>query len=83
MTYWTVWALLMGLLASTVVLNQFALGLWGTVLALAIACLKALLVAVFYMHLRHSPAFIRLVAGAALLWICLLFALSWADFLSR
>ncbi|MBN9417997.1 MAG: cytochrome C oxidase subunit IV family protein [Candidatus Eremiobacteraeota bacterium] len=83
MTYWLIWAVLMALLVLTVVLNMFHLGVWGTVLGLIIACIKALLVAVFYMHLRHSPAFIRLAAGAALLWICFMFALSWADFLSR
>lgn len=83
MTYWIIWAVLMGLLALTVAINQVALGIWGTVLALLIAFVKALLVAVFYMHLRHSPALVRLFAGAALLWIGLMFMLSWADFLSR
>ncbi|MBX3169524.1 MAG: cytochrome C oxidase subunit IV family protein [Candidatus Eremiobacteraeota bacterium] len=83
MTYWIVWLVLVALLVLTVAINHFSLGIWGTVLALVIAGLKALLVAVFYMHLRQSSPLIRLVAGAALLWIGLLFALSWADFLSR
>ena len=83
MTYWIVWAGLMGLLLLTVLLNQFALGIWGTPLALLIAGLKSVLVATFYMHLRHSPGLIGLAAGAALLWIALMFLLSWADFLSR
>lgn len=83
MTYWIIWAVLMGLLVLTVVINQVALGIWGTVMALLIAGVKSLLVAVFYMHLSNSPALVRLFAGAALLWIGLMFMLSWADFLSR
>jgi len=82
-TYWMVWLVLMLLLGLTVWLSSLSLGMWGTLLALLIACIKALLVAVFYMHLRHSSGLIRLAAGAALLWITFLFALSWADFLSR
>ena len=81
--YWIIWALLMLLLGLTVFLSALSLGFWGTPLALLIATVKALLVAVFYMHLRHSSALIRLAAGAALLWLSLLFTLTWADFLSR
>ncbi|MBS2037992.1 cytochrome C oxidase subunit IV family protein [bacterium] len=83
MTYWLIWAVLMALLGLTVLINHWALGVWGTVLALLVASTKALLVALFYMHLRHSSGLIRLASGAALLWVAVMFLLSWADFLSR
>ncbi len=59
------------------------LGPWNTVVALVIACLKATLVILFFMHLRWSTPLNRVVWLSALLWLAILIGLSSMDFLSR
>ena len=48
-----------------------------------IACIKALLVAVFFMRLRSSDVLTRLAAAAGVLWILILLTLGLADVLTR
>jgi cytochrome c oxidase subunit IV len=59
------------------------LGAWNTPVALAIAGIKMLLVALFFMHLRWGPGLDRLVAVAALFWWGILITITLADVLSR
>jgi len=59
------------------------LGAFNTVVALVIAFTKATLVALFFMHLRWSPALQRIVGVAALLWLAILIALTLSDYLTR
>src|SRR5436190_11567011 len=54
-----------------------------TPVALAIAAAKAGLVMLFFMHLRQSPWLIWLVAFGSLLWLAIMLALTFADYLSR
>jgi cytochrome c oxidase subunit 4 len=35
------------------------------------------------MHLRHAGALLRIAALAGLLWLSLLFGLSWSDYATR
>ena len=51
--------------------------------ALAIATIKAALVAAFFMHLRHEERLIRVMASAGLLWLALLFLLVLTDLMTR
>ncbi len=60
--YFTVWSVLLVLTAVTVAVSYLNLGLWNASVALAIASLKAGLVALYFMHLRHE---IKLVLGFA------------------
>jgi cytochrome c oxidase subunit 4 len=62
-TYLIVWASLLALTAVTVAVSYLDLGLWNAAAALAIASVKAGLVALYFMHLRHE---IKLVLGFAL-----------------
>ena len=62
-TYLTVWAVLLVLTAVTVAVSYLNLGLWNAAAALSIASLKAALVALYFMHLRHE---IKLVLGFAI-----------------
>jgi cytochrome c oxidase subunit 4 len=78
-----VWAALMVLLLLTVASTWLRLGAWNSVLNLAIATLKALLVAIFFMRLRRASALLRLVAAAALLALAVLFGLSHTDYATR
>lgn len=51
--------------------------------SLAIATVKAALVAAFFMHLRHEERLIRVMASTGLLWLALLFLLVLTDLLTR
>src|SRR5262249_27568342 len=53
-TYYGVFAALIALTVLTVLLSFLHLGNWHTVVGLIIAAAKALLVALFFMHLIHS-----------------------------
>ena len=77
------WVALMALLAATFALAHLNLGAWNPVVALAIAAAKAVLVALFFMHLKRSSALIVLFALVALFALSLLFGLSGADYATR
>jgi cytochrome c oxidase subunit 4 len=74
---------LLALLATTVGLAQLPLGPASTVVSLAIAIVKAGLVVVFFMHLRVAKRTTWLFAGAAIIWLTLLFSLTFADYATR
>jgi len=78
-----VWAGLMVLLGLTLGGAFLPLGRLNLVLALAIGTAKALLVAVFFMHLRRPDPLLRLAATTALFFVCFLALLTFADVLTR
>jgi cytochrome c oxidase subunit 4 len=78
-----VWAMLMLLVLLTLGLAYLPLGRFNMPLALLIAAAKALLIGVVFMELRLAKSFIRLAAGAAFLWIAVMFALTFSDLASR
>jgi cytochrome c oxidase subunit IV len=59
------------------------LGVFSTVIALSIACGKMLLVALFFMHIRHSTKLTKLVVAGGLLWLMILLVLTMSDFVTR
>jgi len=78
------WAALMALLAATFFLAHVKMGgAWNPVAALAIAAAKAILVALFFMHLKRSSALTVLFALVALFALAILFTLSGADYATR
>ncbi len=62
---------LMLLTALTVATSRIDLGDWNVALALGIACTKAALVALFFMHLKYENKFLMVVLGAAALFAVL------------
>jgi cytochrome c oxidase subunit IV len=62
-TYIIVWGVLLVMTALTVGISFLDLGIWNAAAALSIASLKAVLVALYFMHLRHE---IKLVLGFAI-----------------
>jgi cytochrome c oxidase subunit 4 len=84
---WTTYVFVLGaLLVATILTTLVAyvdLGPFSVVVALAIACCKMLLVALFFMHIRHSTKLTRLVVLGGLLWLSILLLLTLTDFLSR
>jgi cytochrome c oxidase subunit 4 len=59
------------------------LGAFSVVAALAIAVCKMLLVALFFMHVRHSTKLTKLVVLGGLLWLVILLMLTLSDFTTR
>ena len=59
------------------------LGRLNTVVALIIAVCKALLVALYFMHLRYSTRLTWVVTGGGLLWLGILIGLTMSDYLTR
>lgn len=55
----------------------------NTVVALAIAVVKASLVVLFFMHIRYSSHLSRLVVVAGLFWLAILIALTASDVFTR
>jgi cytochrome c oxidase subunit 4 len=83
-TYFMVWAALMVLTVVTAAVSFVDLGQWSLPVALAIASGKALLVALFFMHLRYEHSkIVWLWALAGLFWLSILFFLSMTDFGTR
>ena len=56
---------------------------WNIILALAIAIVKASLVAAYFMHLRYSSKLTLLVAGAGFIWLAHLLVFTFSDYLTR
>ncbi|HUI55599.1 MAG TPA: cytochrome C oxidase subunit IV family protein [Bryobacteraceae bacterium] len=82
-TYTLVFA---ALIIATIVTTAVAfvdLGPFSVVVALVIAVCKMLLVALFFMHVRHSTRLTRLVVMGGLLWLFLLILLTLGDVVTR
>jgi cytochrome c oxidase subunit 4 len=78
--------ILLALLCLTVITTLVAfvdLGDFSVVVALAIAVVKMLLVALFFMHLRYSTKLTRLVIVGGLMWLAILLLLTLSDFFTR
>lgn len=82
-TYYIVFGTLLCLTGATTGIAYIDLGVWNTAVALAIAVGKASLVAIFFMHLRWSVGMTRIVACAAIFWLCIMLALTLGDAFSR
>ena len=67
---------LLALTATTVAVAYLDLGRLNTVVALVIAFAKALLVALFFMHLRYSSQLTKIVVAAGLAWLAILLGLT-------
>ena len=81
--YFIIFGSLLSLTAFTTGAAFVDMGQWNTIVALVIACVKASLVVLFFMHLRWSPRLMRVVLLSALLWLAILISLTTTDFFSR
>ena len=82
-TYFLVFLALMVGTALTVGVTYVDLGWFNLPLALAIATVKALLVIMFFMHLKDHPKLIKVTFGAAFFFFLILIAHTLSDYLSR
>jgi cytochrome c oxidase subunit IV len=81
--YLIVYAALLVLLVATVAVAYWDIGPWGVLLALFIATVKALLVLLYFMHVRTSGPLVWVFAGAGFLWLAILLVGTVHDYLSR
>jgi cytochrome c oxidase subunit 4 len=81
--YYAIFAALIVGTALTVIVAFFDFGFMNNVIMLAIAITKALLVILFFMHVRWSTRLTWVVAGAGFFWLLILFGLTMADYMSR
>jgi cytochrome c oxidase subunit 4 len=82
-TYFLVYGALLLLLVLTVGVTELHLGTFGVIVALLIAVAKAVLVLLYFMHLRYSSRLTWLFAVAGFAWLLIMFVFLMADYLTR
>ena len=82
-TYLIVWVALLVLLLATVGVSYLNLGPWGIAIAFVIATVKALLILLYFMHVRYSSRLTLIFASAAFLWLAIMIGLIVSDYMSR
>ena len=83
--YFGIFAALMVLTVLTVVVANIDLGgnILNTVVALTIAVCKALLVVLYFMHVRYSSRLTWVFVGAGFFWLAIMVALTFSDYATR
>ena len=67
----------------TVVVAFYDLGALNNVVMLTIACVKALFVVLFFMHVRWGTRLTWVVVASGFVWLLIIFSLTMTDYLSR
>ena len=78
-----IFGLLLVLTAVTVGIAQVDLGDANTAVAVAVATVKALLVVLYFMHLRESPYLTWVFVGSSIIMLVVLFVLTFQDYGTR
>jgi len=82
--YFIIWITLLCLTVITAAVSFVDLGPLNTIVALVIATFKAVLVVLFFMHVKYtSEKLTKMVVMAAVFWLLLLLGLSMADYATR
>jgi cytochrome c oxidase subunit 4 len=81
--YVLTWAALMVLTVVTVGVGYLDLGVANDLVALAVAVTKALLVILFFMHVKESTRLTKLTVAAGFVWLAILIGITLTDYLSR
>lgn len=81
--YLTIVAVLLLGTALTVWASFIDLGPWNPVIALAIACTKAVLVVLFFMHVKYSTKLTKLTVICGIFVFLGLISMTLADYMSR
>jgi cytochrome c oxidase subunit 4 len=83
--YFLIFGALMLLTLLTVVAANYDLGSEkiNTIVALAIAVTKAMLVVLYFMHVRYSSRLTWVVVAGGFLWLLIMVGLTLSDYLSR
>ena len=82
-TYYAVYAALMVMLLATVGAAYVDLGRFNFLVSMTIAVIKAVLIALIFMHVRYSERLVWIFASAAFFWLAILIGLSLNDYFTR
>jgi len=83
-TYISIWAILICFTVITAAVSRVDLGQFSGAVALIIATVKAMLVVLFFMHVKYiSEKMTVVVIIAGLFWLMILLVLSMTDYASR
>jgi len=81
--YYTIFALLLFCTYLTVQIAFFDLGPLNTIAALGIACFKATIVILFFMHVKYSSRLTWAVVVGSVFWFGILMVLTMSDYFTR
>jgi cytochrome c oxidase subunit 4 len=82
--YGKVWIALIVLLLATVGASYLPTGEpWSFLIALAIAVAKAVLVILFFMHVKDASRVTWVFCGSSFIWLGIMLALTFGDYLTR
>jgi cytochrome c oxidase subunit 3 len=81
--HWTNCIVLLVLLALTWTLGYVNFGIFNLCIALGIAFAKAILIVLFFMHIKGSSRLLHLAAVIGLLWLFLMLLLTLGDYCTR
>ena len=69
--------------AAAIDFSQMGLPWLNIVIAMTIAVVKAVLIILYFMHVRYSSKLVWVFAFAAFYWVLILFSFTYIDYLSR
>ena len=67
----------------TVVAARLELGVFNPIVALAIACTKAVIVILFFMHVKYQSRLVKMTVGLGFLTFIILIMMTLLDYMSR
>jgi cytochrome c oxidase subunit IV len=82
-TYYLIFLVLMVCTAITIAVAFVDLGPLNTPVALGIACAKAVLVVLFFMHVKYSTRLTWAVVVGSVFWLGILLVFLMSDYLTR
>jgi cytochrome c oxidase subunit 4 len=83
MLYYVIFLALIVGTVLTVVVAKFDLGPLNNVVMLTVACAKALLVILYFMHVRWSSRLTWVIAASGFVWLLIMFTITMSDYISR
>src|SRR6266404_8773485 len=82
-TYVLVYLALVALTITTVAVSRIELGEYNFIVAITIAVIKAVLVILYFMHVKDSSAMTKLFVGAGFFWMAILLVFVLSDYMTR
>ena len=82
-TYFMVFGALLVGTVITVAAATVNFGPLNDVIAMAVAVTKAMLVILFFMHVRYSPRLIGVIVAGMFFWLAIMLVITFSDYLSR
>jgi cytochrome c oxidase subunit 4 len=81
--YAMVFGTLLTFTAITVAAAYIDLGIFNPMIALGIACFKACVVILFFMHVKYSSRLVKMTVGAGFFTFLVLVTMTMTDYISR